>query len=184
MHEMAARGRAHGQRLLDERKLSFLFQARLVLLRREGKLVQADSREGRRLLWGRGRPVPWVAVGPHGPRSARAPQSPSWAGPPLRRPHSRLSSHSRPLPPAPARSCPLLPSCDRAEPELTAPGPADAGPGAAVPKSPASDGLLQPPPSYGLPPAQAECETEAGGACASRLLAGSALPLTSWRLRA
>lgn len=75
MHEIAARGRAHGQWPLDEQELSFLFQARLVPLHRKGKLVQADSREGRPLFWGPGRPVPWVAVGPLGPRSSQAPQS-------------------------------------------------------------------------------------------------------------
>lgn len=79
---------------------------------------------------------------------------------------------------------PLLPSCDRAGPELTAPGSAVGGSGATALTQPASGGQLQPPPSCGFAPAQAKRETKGRGAPASRLPARSARALTSPQLRA
>lgn len=67
-----------------------------------------------------------------------------------------------------APPCPPLPSCDRAVPELIAPGPAGAVSGATGPTPLALDGPLQPPPSCGLAPAQAKSEARGRGAPASR----------------
>ena len=68
VQEIKDSGRAHGQSPLDEPKLSFLFQAPLVHLRIERKLVEADSCEGR--------PVSWAAVAFPGPRKAGRPVVP------------------------------------------------------------------------------------------------------------
>ena len=62
-----------------------------------------------------------------------------------------------------APPCPPLPSWDRAVPELIAPGPVGAVSGATGPTPLALDDQLQPPPSCGLAPAQAESETKGEG---------------------
>lgn len=67
---------------------------------------------------------------------------------------------------------PPIPSCDRAELGLTAPGRAGAGSGAAARKPPSSDGRLQPPPCCRLAPASTSATSKKG---ASRRHRGSAL---------
>lgn len=172
MHESAASGGARGQRVV-------LFQAQAVTVR------QTKARPGRAA---RGeRPLLGCSGGSQGRAQPGNRSSPGRASAGCRQ--TRVSSAVLVLP-SPCRCGPRasprppLPSCDTAGPEPTIPGRAGAGFGAAGRTLLASDGPLQPPPSCGLAPAQAERETERRGVPASRLSAGSAHPFTSPRLRA
>lgn len=142
MHDGAASGRARGR--------FFLFHARSLRSKAGGGSV---TRGGRSLHPGPGAiPTPGHSGGSPKRRRVPRPLLPNLGFCPAPAPAGPLD---RPRPPALTAADPAhpLPSCDRAGRELTAPGPAGAGSGAAGLTQRVSGDPLQSPPSCRLAPA-------------------------------